>query len=972
MMIEPTSPPLGSGNHIAVGLGASAGGLEALAEFFESLPEAPGMSFVVVTHLAHGTVSALPELIRTHTKMQVAEVQNGMALEPNRVFVSPPGVTLGVMDGKLQVFEPQAGGPRPLPIDFFFRSLAQECRDNAVGIVLSGTGTDGTNGLREIKAVSGLVMAQDAASARFPGMPQAASVAVELDFVIPPSRMAAQLLQHSQRAQRSVTQPDPNTDGRDVLSRIFLLLRQHTGHDFSHYKRTTIERRLARRLHVHQLESSSDYLRYAQAHPHELDILFKDLLIGVTSFFRDVEAFELLASDVLPPLVVGKNGEEPVRGWVAGCSTGEEAYSIAMLLREQLDAVNVEPNVPQLFATDLDPGAIEVARAGVYPASIAGDVSPQRLERFFRPENGCYRVREDIRDMLVFAVQDLLADPPFTKLDLIVCRNLLIYLNSNVQKRLMPLFHYALRPGGVLFLGSSESIGIFDHLFEPVHKKWKVFRRLEVPPGTYLADVPAARSNDTGRKGTSLRISQKQEGGFSHVAERAILDNLVSPTVLMHQSGEIVHIQGRTGLYLEPAPGSQTQASIYAMAREGLQVELMLAVREAGEGSDSVKRRVRVRTNGNFSLVDLRVKQLQSPEVLRGLYLVSFEPSADQNELDTQLESDDSEAKTPRERQLERELMQARQARQSSIEQLETTNEELKSANEELQSMNEELQSANEELETSKEEMQSLNEELQTVNAELQGKVEELSRSNDDMTNLLNSTDIATVFLDNDLNIKRYTERAKRLIRLIPSDIGRSIGDLVSNLNYSELLSHATEVLRTLASKQVEVQAADGGWYLVRMLPYRTTENMIDGLVVTFVEITKVRGLQQQTERLLAALTSSPTTVFRQSADFKYEWALGSLFGKWPTEIAGKTDAELVPPLEASTLTTLKRRVLEHGARVHQRLELARSDGGRGVYDLYLQRVEDAEIGNAQNGQVPSGQPGYALIGVLTQLSDTI
>jgi two-component system CheB/CheR fusion protein len=972
MIIDPASASSTPENAIVVGLGASAGGLEAILEFFDGLPDEPGMSFVVITHLAHSSVSALPELIRSHTKMPVLEAQSGMRLEPNRVLVSPPGVIVGVMGGTLQIFAPRAGDPRPLPIDFFFRSLAQEYKANAVGIVLSGAGTDGTNGLREIKAASGLVMTQDAASARFPDMPQAASLAVEPDFVLPPSRMAAQLLDHLRRARHSQVALEADSEKRDVLTRIFLLLRQRTGHDFSHYKLTTIERRLSRRLHVHQLESLSDYLRYVQTNPHELDVLFKELLIGVTSFFRDVEAFELLASNILAPLLEARNAEEPLRAWVTGCSTGEEAYSLAMLLREQLGGAHAARTAIQLFATDLDPRAIEVARAGVYPATITSDVTPERLERFFSPDNGYYRVCKEIRDLLVFAVQDLIADPPFTKLDLIVCRNLLIYLNADIQKRLIPLFHYALRPGGVLFLGSSETIGEFSHLFEPVHKKWKLFRRREVAPGTYTANVPASRSNGSAREASTPVSSRKHEFGFSHIAERAILQNLVPPTLLMHESGEIVHIQGRTGLYLEPAPGSQTHPNVYAMAREGLQLELTLAVRQAREGHDVVQRAVRVRTNGDFSLVNLRVKQLQTPEAVRGLYLVTFEACPEPKGVDVPAQSSNSEEKSPREQQLERELMEARQARQSSVEQLETTNEELKSANEELQSMNEELQSANEELETSKEEMQSLNEELQTVNAELQGKVEELSRSNDDMTNLLNSTDIATVFLDNELNIKRYTEQAKRLIRLIPSDIGRSIGDLVSNLNYSALVTDAAEVLRTLAFKEVEVQAADGRWYLVRMLPYRTMENMIDGLVVTFVDVTKVRGLQQQTERLLAALTSSPTSIFRQNADFKYEWALGSLLGKWPTEIAGKTDEDLLPPLEASTLTTLKRRVLEHGARIHQRLELARGDGGRGVYDLYLERIEDAESGKSPAGREASAHGAYALIGVLTQLSDTI
>jgi two-component system CheB/CheR fusion protein len=943
--VEDTSPAPTPVPHLVVGLGASAGGLEALEAFFEEMPLDTGMAFVVVTHLAHGSTSMLPELIGRYSRMPVVKLVDSAQLEPNRIYVQPPGIALGLLNGKLHVFEPPEDGPRPLPIDFFFRCLAHDIKERSVGIVLSGTGTDGTNGLKEIKAAFGLTMAQDEATARYPGMPHSASTTLELDYVLPPREMAHQLLAYA-RAPGSIggLRADTGVDSAEVMSRIFVLLRSRTGHDFSHYKTTTTARRIARRMNVHQIETSREYLRYVQINPQELDLLFRELLIGVTSFFRDSDAFQAVAELALKELLEGKGERHVVRCWVAGCSTGEEAYSIAMLLCENMDAAGRRFPV-QVFATDLDPDSVETARAGVYPGAIASDVSPRRLERFFLEEDGHFRIKKEIREMVIFATQDLVKDPPFTKLDLLICRNLLIYLNSDVQKRLIPLFHYSLRPGGILFLGSSETIGSYGALFEPLDKKWKVFRRKEVPAGTYSADVPASFKPDIpGRDAAPTQLGHRMEPGLAQVAERALLQHLVPPTVIMQQGGEIVHIQGRTGLFLEPSPGAQTSVNIYNMAREGLQLELTLAVRQAAGSKDEVVHRgVRVKTNGDFTPVDLRVRQLFFPEALRGLFLVSFEAAEEPAEHAEDGVPPGSSGPNPeRVRDLERELLQAKEVHQTTVEELETANEELKSANEELQSMNEELQSANEELETSKEEMQSLNEELQTVNAELQGKIDELSRANDDMKNLLNATDIATIFLDNKLNIKRYTEQAKRVIRLIPSDISRSVGDLVSNLRYSTLMEDAREVLRTLVFKEAEVQSEDGSWYLMRILPYRTMENMIDGLVVTFVNVTKVRGLQEQTRRLLGALSSSPTGVCAQDRELRYEWAFGSVFGRWPNEIKGRTDGELLSEAEANELAKLKRRVIESGTRLRERLRVSPL-GLAKLYDLFLEPVLDSD-----------------------------
>jgi two-component system, chemotaxis family, CheB/CheR fusion protein len=819
-----------------------------------------GMAFVLVQHLAPDHKSMLADLVKRYTRMHVFEVEDGMAVEPNCAYIIPPNRDMAFLDGTLQLLEPAAPRGLRLPIDFFFRSLAQDQHERAICIVLSGTGSDGTLGLRAVKGEGGMVMAQNPESTEHDGMPRSAIATGLVDFVLPPAEMPAQLIAYVTHAFGKPPRPASPTPPKTevALKKIFVLLRAQTGHDFSQYKQNTVNRRVERRMAVHQIAQLGDYIRYLQQNPAEVEALFRDLLIGVTSFFRDGEAFAALQERVIPQLFVGKASGASIRVWVPGCSTGEEAYSLAMLLQEQMEALKQSFKL-QLFATDLDRQAIEQARAGVYPASIAADVSPERLARFFSqgPDGGAYRIQKTLRDILVFSEHDVIKDPPFSKLDLISCRNLLIYMGGDLQKKLIPLFHYALNPGGALFLGTSETVGEFTDLFAPLDRKAKLYQRKVDGSGARRLTVgmPVPRELEVG---TVLRPPEKIPGEnklpLRELTERLLLQQYAPVGALVNQSGDILYLHGRTGLYLEPAPG-EASMNILKMARDGLRRDLTTALHKAVASQQPVRHPgLRVKTNGDFTRVDLVVQPVEAGSAAAEptLLLVTFAEAAEQTpEISAAAEeatqdagevTTDSDARIAA---LKKELHAKEEFLQTTNEELETTNEELKSSNEEMQSINEELQSTNEELETSKEELQSVNEELATVNAELQAKVVDLSRANNDMNNLLAGTGIGTVFVDHQLRIQRFTPAVTQVINLILTDVGRPVGHIVSNLaDYDRLVEDVQTVLETLVPIEVEVRTNSGAWYLLRIRPYRTQENVIEGAVITFTEITELKAAQ--------------------------------------------------------------------------------------------------------------------------------
>jgi len=842
-----------------VGIGASAGGLEALEVFFRHMPVDSGMAFVVVSHQPTGRTSLLPSLLRPCTGMQLHEAADGMQVEPNHVYLAQAGKNLALLNGALHLMEPDQRDRVPLPIDYFFRSLGDDQKHKAIGIILSGTGTDGTLGLKAIKGESGMTMAQEVESAKYGGMPRSAIAAGAIDVIRPVTEMPEQLIAYARGLFKAPPLSDlapMELDRAEILHKIFVLLRDRSGCDFSLYKANTSRRRIERRMNVHQIDDLNQYLRFVQANPEELDTLFHELLIGVTSFFRDHQAFEVFAQKGLPLLFDHKPEGASVRIWVAGCSTGEEAYSLAMLLREYLTEAKIRRRV-EIFATDVDPQAIEIARAGLYPAGISGDVTPARLQRFFTKEDSWYRVKKEIRDLVVFAAHNLLTDPPFTKMDLLSCRNVMIYLEPKAQQKLLATFHYALKPNGLLWLGSSETTGGFEERFKSIDKKWKLFTRNETPSSLpYLERFERGTAHvgvDTVTSGNPAGTAGAQT--VSVLIEQLLLERHVPPSVIANAQGEIIYVHGRTGAYLEPAPGPPPQ-HLLDMVREGLKYELSSMLQQAaGPKAEFVRSGIRVRANGVMNVVNVTIRRIAEPEALRGLLWVTFETVPTPRKLEKGRPKSSSRLV---ETGLESELEETKQRLQHTIEELQTSNEELKSANEELQSTNEELQSTNEELETAKEELQSLNEELVTVNAELQGKLEELSGVNDDLANLLNSTEVATIFVDNDLCIKRFTPEAKKVVNLILSDVGRPLSDISSKLVSNQLFEDTQEVLQTLVFKEREVQTSDGSWYFLRILPYRTAKNTIEGLVLTFLNITKTRLAEQTTE---AALTYAQGVV---------------------------------------------------------------------------------------------------------------
>jgi two-component system CheB/CheR fusion protein len=861
-----------------VGIGASAGGLAAFEAFFSGMPadKNPDMAFVLVQHLAPDHKSILTDLIRRYTRMQVSEVEDGVVVQPNCAYIIPPNRDMAFLNGTLQLLEPSSPRGQRLPIDFFFRSLAQDQHERAICIVLSGTGSDGTMGMRAIKGEGGMAMAQNLESTEYDGMPRNAIATGLVDYILPPAEMPAHLIAYAAHAfgRGNLQQALPLTKAEDALKKIFILLRSQTGHDFSQYKHNTIKRRVDRRLAVHQIADLSEYVRFLQKTPVEVESLFRDLLIGVTNFFRDPEAFAELEAKGIPRLFADKPAGAVIRVWICGCSTGEEAYSIAILLQEQMDKMK-KHYMLQIFATDIDSRAIDLARIGLYPASIAADISQERLTRFFTMEadGSAFRINKGIRDILVFSEQDVIKDPPFSKLDLISCRNLLIYLNSDLQKRLVPLFHYALNPGGVLFLGTSETVGEFVNLYSVLDRHSKLYLRKEDPSNVFRLPVGRFTPSITNEGMDQRRLGTPLGGGkvsLRETTERILLERYAPVSVLVSDQGEMLYIHGSTGRYLQLATGDPNM-NIIKMAREGLKRDLTIALHSVVKNKKPAERLgLRVKTNGDFSSVNLSVLPVPATSnsiTELNLYLVILE--------EIQVKEHDLPASviemTPPHGKVEKieadnelyglkageliaalkqELQNKEEYLKSANEELETSNEELKSANEEMQSVNEELQSTNEELETSKEELQSVNEELSTVNTELQTKVFDLSRANNDMNNLLAGTGVGTIYVDFQLIIQRFTPSVIQVINLIMSDIGRPVGHIVTNLvGYLTLVDDVKSVLDTLTPKEVEVQTNEGVWFLLRIRPYRTLENVIEGAVITFFDISEIKQAREALQK---------------------------------------------------------------------------------------------------------------------------
>lgn len=811
-----------------VGIGASAGGLDAFKKFFGALPAESGMAFVLIQHLDPTRESLTADLVGGYTRMRVVQVKDGMPVEANRVYVIPPNTYLSIHDRTLRLSAPTAPRSLRMAIDFFLSSLAEDQQENAIGIIVSGTGTDGTLGLKEIKAGGGMTMVQDPQTVQHDGMPRSAIASGSADYVLPAEQMADALLAYAQHAAgAATTMTVPPEKAPDLLTTAMELLRAHTKFDFSGYKKGTLRRRIQRRMSLRHFSELPKYVEVLRNDPAEVTALFKDLLINVTSFFREPAAWQVLQEQVIRRVVAAKETDVPLRVWIPACSTGEEAYSMAMVLIEEIEAAGKVCRL-QVFGSDVDTEALEAARAGIYPEGIAAHVSPQRLSRFFTKREHSYQVNKELRDTVVFAQQSLVSDPPFSKLDVISCRNLFIYLELVVQERLIPLLHFALLEGGYLFLGSAEGTGLPEDLFEPVSAKWRIYRRIGPTRHDRIHFPIAAAPLSTVVRGRTPGMSNPAR--VAALAQSLLLQRYAPACVIVNRAGEILYFQGRTDDYLMQPAGVPTR-DLFAQARNGLRTKLRSALQDAVRGTKRVVLPgIQMRRGSAFPRVKITVEALTAATTeSEGLWLVSLE-----DEPETTTTGPPADRRTAVDtalvQQLEYEL-------KSTKEDLQQTIEDLRASNEELMSVNEEFQSSNEELETSKEELQSLNEELTTANTQLESKIGELEATNNDLDNLLTSTNIATLFLDTHLRIRRFTPAATRLFSLILSDIGRPIGDIAQKFTDPSLLSDVAAVLKQPITPKTEVQAHDGRWYVRQVLPYRTRDNRTEGAVITFSDV---------------------------------------------------------------------------------------------------------------------------------------
>jgi two-component system CheB/CheR fusion protein len=835
-----------------VGIGASAGGLAALKRLFSLIPDSPGLAFVIVVHLSPEHESHLAELLQPHCRLPVQQVTETLEIQPNCVYIIPPGCNLNTVDTHLRLSELEVSRQQRAPIDHFFRTLADTHDGRSVGIVLTGTGSDGTLGLRRIKEQGGLTIAQDPAEAQHDGMPRSAISAGTVDLVLPLERIPEELIRFAHTAPRvPISKDGENLEGDEnrLLLKIFAQVRARTGHDFGLYKRSTIMRRIGRRMQLHHIESLAGYLDLLREQRDEAQELFHDMLITVTEFFRDTQVFDHLEREVVPQLFKNKlTPDHRIRVWSVGCSTGEEAYSLAILLHEHWTRTASQAQV-QVFASDLHSNALAHAREGIYPEEIAAEITPERLERYFHHENGGYRVRREVREMVVFAPHNLLRDPPFSHLDLIVCRNLLIYLQRDVQEDVISLFHYALVPDGLLILGTSETVERSE-LFTSISKEGCLFQRRNVPAREPRLSVfpltPAGPLTPTVAEDRATVSQQRLSFGSMH---ESMVERYAPPSLLVDQHHNVLHYSAQAGQYLR-IPGGEPTDNVFKLVREPLLIELRAALHSVQNSLRPYRSKpIPLTIDGEERLVSVRVHPATDSDLL-GFMLVMFDDLGVEPSTERQLSDEEHAAAHVRE--MEEELSLSRKRLQSIIEEYETSREEMQASNEELQSANEELRSTMEELETSKEELQSMNEELATLNQENRHRVEELSQLSADLSNLLAATDIATLFLDRELRIVRFTPKVGELFSIRNSDRGRPLTDLTHRLGQVELQSDARRVLARLAPLEREVNADGDRWYLTRILPYRTAEDRIEGVVITFIDITdrkRAEGALQLSDR---------------------------------------------------------------------------------------------------------------------------
>ncbi|WP_353929709.1 CheR family methyltransferase [Okeanomitos corallinicola TIOX110] len=838
-----------------VGIGASAGGLEAFTQLLSHLPTDTGMGFVLIQHLSPTQKSMLSEILSRTTQIPVTEVQEGMVVQPNHIYIIPPGKTMTLTQGVLKLKPREKSHGQLMTIDSFLISLAEDLGNKAIGVVLSGGDGDGTRGLESIKAEGGITFAQAEEPGMVSTMPNTAIASGYVDFILTPAQIAEKLVNISTHPyindSKTVKPVEVIREETDALLKIFQILKTATGVDFTHYKQNTLKRRIQRRMMLYRLDQPEDYLNYLQNHPTEVTALYQDVLITVTSFFRDKEAFETLKTKVFPTIAKDRQSDSPFRIWVAGCSSGEEAYSIAICLLEFLSTKGM--NIPiQIFATDINEVAIEKARAGIYKPNQVADISPERLKRFFVQVDGGYQISKLVRELCVFARQNLIGDPPFSRMDLITCRNVLIYLGAVVQKKVVPIFHYGLKSTGFLMLGTSETVGEFTDLFTLVDKKYKIYARKIAPTRLAIDLIASNYPVETAKSQIIENDASWHEVEIQKEADRIVLNQFAPVGVIINSDLDILQFRGQTASYLQPAPGKPS-FNLLKMAREELRLDLRSLIHQAKKQKMPVKQEgIQIQEEKQTRLVKIDVIPFQPAGTGEEFFLILFADTYSLLSCSLPVTGkiiSEGEQKNSYEQEiliLQQELKSTKDYLQSIIEEQQASNQDLRAANEEILSSNEELQSTNEELETAKEEIQATNEELNTINDELQRRNIESNQVSNDLQNLLSSINIAILMLGGDLQIRRFTPVAASIFNLIPSDVGRPFSDIKHRLNISDLEVEILEVISTLNLKTLEVQDQDGHWYDLRIRPYRTIDNKIDGAVVVLVDIDAIKRSAEQ------------------------------------------------------------------------------------------------------------------------------